>query len=58
MIRALEKAGFQVDHQTGSHLILRHPDTHRTVSVPSHNRDMRRGLIRALPAYCPSTLDP
>lgn len=38
MVRALEKAGFHVDHQTGSYLILSQPETHRTVSIPSHNR--------------------
>ena len=48
MVRAFQRAGFQVDHQTGSHLILRHPETRRKVSIPQHNRDLRRGLMMAL----------
>ena len=48
MVRALQRAGFQVDRQTGIHLILRHPETRRKLSIPQHNRDLRRGLMMAL----------
>ena len=48
MVRALQRAGFVIDRQTGSHLILRSPQTRRKVTVPQHNRDMRRGLMLAL----------
>ncbi len=48
MVRAFQRAGFTVDHQTGSHVILRHPETRRKVSVPRHNKDLRRGLMMAL----------
>jgi len=48
MVRALQRAGFVIDRQTGSHLILRHPQTRRKVTAPQHNRDMRRGLMLAL----------
>ena len=48
MVRALQRAGFLVDHQTGSHLILRHPQTLQKVTVPQHNRDLRRGTMLAL----------
>ncbi len=37
IVKALAKFGFELDHQTGSHLILRqreHP--HRRVTVPNH----------------------
>lgn len=47
-IRALEKLGFVVRRQTGSHLILRHPETKRTVSVPVHAGDIKRGLLFGL----------
>ncbi len=48
VIRKLEKAGFQIDHVTGSLYILRHPDGRRTV-VPYHaGRDIKRGVLRAI----------
>ncbi len=36
--RALKKGGFVEDHQKGSHLTLRHPDTGQRVVVPMHAR--------------------
>ncbi|MBE3586229.1 MAG: type II toxin-antitoxin system HicA family toxin [Thermoanaerobacter sp.] len=31
VIAALQKLGFEVDHVTGSHYVLRHPDGRRAV---------------------------
>ncbi len=45
-IRAFEKLGYQVDHQTGSHIILRHPQMRR-LTVPNH-RELAKGTLRAL----------
>ena len=45
-IRAFQKLGYQVDHQTGSHIILRHPQMRR-LTVPNH-RELARGTLRAL----------
>jgi predicted RNA binding protein YcfA (HicA-like mRNA interferase family) len=45
-IRAFQKLGYQVDHQTGSHLILRHPQMRR-LTVPNH-RELAKGTLRAL----------
>jgi len=45
----LSKAGFGVDHQTGSHLTLMHPDTNRRAVVPRHGgRDLRPGTLRSI----------
>jgi len=44
VISALEKAGFVVDHQTGSHVILWRKQDEQRVVVPWHNRDLGRGL--------------
>lgn len=35
LVRALERAGFEVVRQRGSHYMLRHPDG-RTTTVPVH----------------------
>ncbi len=47
--RALERAGFVLDRQDGSHAILFNPDTNQTVSVPLHGgRDMPPGTLRGI----------
>ena len=45
-IRAFQKLGYAVDHQTGSHIILRHPQLRR-LTVPNH-RELAKGTLRAL----------
>jgi predicted RNA binding protein YcfA (HicA-like mRNA interferase family) len=44
VIRALERAGFEIDHRTGSLIILWRASDNRRVVVPWHNRDLGRGL--------------
>lgn len=49
VIRALEKAGFAVDHSTGSHRILRHPEEpHLRVTVAFHGRDLKPKTLRSI----------
>jgi predicted RNA binding protein YcfA (HicA-like mRNA interferase family) len=44
LVRVLERAGFDIDHQTGSHVVLwRSSDSSRVV-VPWHSHDLGRGL--------------
>jgi len=45
-IRAFQRMGYQLDHQTGSHIILRHPQMRR-LTVPNH-RELAKGTLRAL----------
>lgn len=48
VIRALERAGFEVQRQTGSHVRLKHADG-RVVTVPVHaSQDIGRGLLRKI----------
>jgi predicted RNA binding protein YcfA (HicA-like mRNA interferase family) len=48
IIRALEKAGFEVVRQKGSHARMKHPDG-RVVTVPVHaGQDIGRGLLRKI----------
>ena len=44
LIRVLERAGFEIDHQTGSHIVLRRASDGSRVVVPWHSRDLGRGL--------------
>jgi predicted RNA binding protein YcfA (HicA-like mRNA interferase family) len=49
LIRALERAGFLRHHVRGSHYYFRHPDKpDLLVTVPHHNRDLKRGTLRAI----------
>ena len=48
LIRALEKMGFQMIRQRGSHVRLRHSDG-RLVTVAAHlGQDIGRGLLRKI----------
>jgi predicted RNA binding protein YcfA (HicA-like mRNA interferase family) len=44
IIRVLGRVGFEIDHQTGSHVILRRASDGIRLVVPQHNRDLGRGL--------------
>jgi predicted RNA binding protein YcfA (HicA-like mRNA interferase family) len=45
-VRAFRRLGYEVDHQTGSHIILRHP-SQRRLTVPNHH-ELAKGTLRAL----------
>jgi predicted RNA binding protein YcfA (HicA-like mRNA interferase family) len=45
-VKAFERIGYAVDHQTGSHVILRHTSGRR-LTVPNH-RELAKGTLRAL----------
>jgi predicted RNA binding protein YcfA (HicA-like mRNA interferase family) len=48
VVRALERAGFRVVRQKGSHVRLRHPDG-RVTTIPVHaGQDVSRGLLRKI----------
>ena len=43
MIKLLKKNGFKIVSQNGSHVKLRNLETGRTVIVPMHNKDLKKG---------------
>ena len=46
--KILKKIGYLVDHQTGSHIILRHVDPpHRRLTVPDH-KEIAKGTMRSI----------
>lgn len=47
VVRALQKAGFSVRRQHGSHIILRREDPFAQTVVPNH-RQLDRGTLRAI----------
>ena len=47
LVKILGKIGYEIDHQTGSHIILRHRETHKRLTVPDH-KEISRGTLRAI----------
>jgi predicted RNA binding protein YcfA (HicA-like mRNA interferase family) len=58
LIRTLQRAGFVLHHVRGSHHYFRHPDKPGVlVTVPYHNRDLKRGTLRAIMRQAGLTAD-
>jgi predicted RNA binding protein YcfA (HicA-like mRNA interferase family) len=48
IVKALAKIGYEMDHQTGSHMILRQKEPpHRRLTVPMHH-ELAKGTLRAI----------
>ena len=57
VLRALQRAGFTVHHTTGSHYILRHAEKSLRVTLPLHNKDLKRGTLGSIIEQSGLTLD-
>lgn len=48
VVKAFTKLGYTIDHQTGSHIILRHNNPpHRRLTIPNH-KELSKGTLRAI----------
>lgn len=48
LCKALAKVGYRIDHQTGSHIILRMENPpNRRLTVPKH-KEIAKGTLRAI----------
>jgi predicted RNA binding protein YcfA (HicA-like mRNA interferase family) len=57
LLKILNKIGYSVDHQTGSHMILRNENyPHRRITVPNH-KEIARGTLRSIIWQSGLTLD-
>ena len=45
IIRVLKKVGFEEIRQTGGHLILANKTMKKIITIPIHNKDIKRGLL-------------
>jgi len=45
IIRALERLGFVIRRQTGSHVILKNMETGAITTIPFHVKDIKRPLL-------------
>lgn len=48
MIKLLKKNGFETVSQNGSHVKMRNPNTGKTVIVPYHSKDLKKGMEQAI----------
>jgi predicted RNA binding protein YcfA (HicA-like mRNA interferase family) len=49
VLRALGRAGFFIHHTSGSHHVLKHPGKpHLRVTVPYHNKDLKRRTLASI----------
>ena len=48
LLRILQKAGFEIDHTTGSHYILYNPQTNKRITLPFHRKDLPKGILQAI----------
>jgi predicted RNA binding protein YcfA (HicA-like mRNA interferase family) len=48
LIKKLSKLGFIKDHQSGSHIIMYHPETSRRAVIPFHLKDLKKGTLLSL----------
>lgn len=48
MIKLLQENGYEIVGQNGSHVKMRNPQTGRTVIVPYHSKDLKKGLEKAI----------
>lgn len=46
-LRVLQKVGFYISRQTGSHIILYRDDPHGRIVVPNH-KEIHRGTLRSI----------
>jgi predicted RNA binding protein YcfA (HicA-like mRNA interferase family) len=57
LIRALEKAGYVVDRQKGSHIVLRQTaEPFRRVTIPDH-KEIAKGTLRSILRHTGLTTD-
>jgi predicted RNA binding protein YcfA (HicA-like mRNA interferase family) len=56
-LAALRRAGFVLDHQTGSHAILYKPGHPNPVTLPLHSGDIKTGTLRRIIKDAGLTID-
>ena len=56
-VKAMRKIGYELDHQTGSHMILRRfTPPYRRLTIPDH-KELARGTLRAVIREAGLTVD-
>ncbi|MFH1820763.1 MAG: type II toxin-antitoxin system HicA family toxin [Candidatus Nealsonbacteria bacterium] len=48
LLKILLKAGFKIDHITGSHYVLYNPTFKKRVTLPFHTKDLPKGTLHSI----------
>lgn len=48
VIRILEKAGWYIKRQTGSHVIMVNEKLKKVMPIPYHNKDLKTGTLHGI----------
>ncbi|MBU2579044.1 type II toxin-antitoxin system HicA family toxin [Patescibacteria group bacterium] len=48
VIRRLKKINFFIDHQKGSHITMLNEKNNRRVTIPFHNKDLKKGTLKSI----------
>ncbi len=48
LVKVLEKQGCVFKRQTGSHRVFYCPKKQKVIVVPTHSRDLKRGLVHSI----------
>lgn len=48
LVKVLMRTGFEIDHQRGSHVVMRHLIDGRRAVVPMHGRDIPKGTLKGI----------
>jgi len=56
VVAILKRIGYEIDHYTGSHAIL-YKEGHLPISVPMHNRDLKKGTLHQIIRYTGLSVD-
>lgn len=48
LIKAIQRAGFQLDHQTGSHMTFLNNQTNKRVTISFHAKDLKKGTLHSI----------
>jgi predicted RNA binding protein YcfA (HicA-like mRNA interferase family) len=58
ILQALQRGGFQIHHQKGSHVHLRHPEqSHLRIVIPNHGGDLAPKTLRSIISQAGLTVD-
>jgi len=48
LVKIIEKKGFFLKRQKGSHAFYYNPNTKKSTVIPMHNRDVPKGILRKI----------
>lgn len=48
LLKILEKEGWEIKNQKGSHIQLVHKNKSGKVTVPNHNKDLKTGTLKSI----------